>query len=230
MALEVMANFSFYASHVLRGLFNIAIGAEEFIYDDQGNIISKLPSKRKQVLVFAKNFLKEPVMLGAAFPSSQFVVDKVLAPIDFENSKLIVEYGAGVGNISIEILRRMRKDAKLVVFEINEDLIEFLKNEYHDDRLIASDRSAADVEEVLRENKLGQPDYIISSIPFSTMPQEVANQIMIATKSILKPEGKFLVYQYRSKILDFLQPYFKHIDRSYEILNLPPVKLFYAYN
>lgn len=170
------------------------------------------------------------MMLGAAFPSSQFVVDKVLAPIDFENSRLIVEYGAGIGNISIGILRRMRKDAKLLVFEINEDLIEFLRTEYHDSRLIASERSAADVEEVLREHNLGQPDYVISSIPFSTMPEKIANQIAEATKTILKPGGKFLVYQYRSKILDFLKPYFKHIDRSYELVNVPPVRLFYAYN
>lgn len=61
MALEVMSKFAFYASHVIKGLFEIALGKEEFIYDDIGNIISKLPSKRKQVLVFAKNFLKEPV-------------------------------------------------------------------------------------------------------------------------------------------------------------------------
>ena len=169
-------------------------------------------------------------MLGSAFPSSQFTTEKLLAPIDFENAKVIVEYGAGVGNISIEILRRMRKDAKLLVFEINEDLIAFLKNEYNDERLIASGRSAADVKEVLREHNLGRPDYIISSIPFSTMPPKIANKIAKATKSILKPGGKFLVYQYRSKILDFLQPYFKHIDRSYEIVNVPPVKLFFAYN
>lgn len=61
MALEVMSKFAFYASHVITGLFEIALGKEEFIYDDKGNIISKLPSKRKQVLVFVKNFLKEPV-------------------------------------------------------------------------------------------------------------------------------------------------------------------------
>lgn len=67
MALEVVSNFSFYASHVLKGLYDIAIGTEEFIYDDKGNVISKLPSKRKQVLVFAKNFLKEPVSFYLRF-------------------------------------------------------------------------------------------------------------------------------------------------------------------
>ncbi|XP_031638152.1 uncharacterized protein LOC116350500 [Contarinia nasturtii] len=230
MAMEVISKLVFYVCHVVKGLFEIAVGKEEFIYDDKGNIISKLPSKRKQVLVFARNFLKEPVMLGSAFPSSQFTTDKLLAPIDFKNATLIVEYGAGVGNISIEILRRMRKDAKLLVFEINEDLIEFLKSEYHDDRFIATDRSAADVEDVLREHNLGQPDYVISGIPFSTMPKEIAKNIMKATKSILKPGGKFLVYQFRNKVLTFLTPYFKHIDRNYEIVNVPPMKLFFAYN
>lgn len=169
-------------------------------------------------------------MLGSAFPSSQFTTEKLLAPIDFENAKVIVEYGAGVGNISIEILRRMRKDAKLLVFEINEDLIEFLKNEYHDERFIASGRSAAEVEDVLREHNMGQPDYIISGIPFSTLPPQIANKIMNVTKSILKPGGKFLVYQFRNNVLDFLKPNFKHIDRNYEIVNVPPMRLFYAYN
>lgn len=61
MALEVISKFAFYASHVIKGLFEIAVGKEEFIYGDKGDIISKLPSKRKQVLVFARNFLKEPV-------------------------------------------------------------------------------------------------------------------------------------------------------------------------
>lgn len=61
MAFEVLFKIVYYVSHVIKGLLEIAIGKEEFIYDDQGNVISRLPSKRKQVLVFAKNFFKEPV-------------------------------------------------------------------------------------------------------------------------------------------------------------------------
>lgn len=63
MSLEVVFKVAYYVSHVIKGLFEIAIGKEEFIYDDQGNIISRLPSKRRQVLVFVKNFLKEPVRI-----------------------------------------------------------------------------------------------------------------------------------------------------------------------
>lgn len=169
-------------------------------------------------------------MLGSAFPSSQFTTEKLLAPIDFKKARLIVEYGAGVGNISIEILRKMHKDAKLLVFELNKDLISFLKNEYDDKRLIVSGRSAADVEMVMREHNLDKADYVISGVPFSTIPVSVAKQIMIATKSILKPGGKFIIYQVRTKVLDFLKPHFKQIDRDYEVVNIPPMQLFYAYN
>lgn len=62
-----MSKFAYYATHVMKGLFDIAMGKEEFIYDDKGNVMSKLPSKRKQVLVFAKNFLKEPVSFFRKF-------------------------------------------------------------------------------------------------------------------------------------------------------------------
>lgn len=164
------------------------------------------------------------------FPSSQFLTDKILAPIDFENARVIVEYGAGVGNISIEILRRMRRDAKLVVFELNEDLAEFLKTEYNDERLIASGRSAADVTDVLKQYHLGKADYIISGVPFSTMPPEVSEEIVRATKEVLKPNGKFLIYQFRTKVLEFLKPHFKHIERNFEFVNVPPIRVFYAYN
>lgn len=68
MAFEVLFKIVYYVSHVIKGLLEIAIGKEEFIYDDQGNVISRLPSKRKQVLVFAKNFFKEPV--SSSFASS----------------------------------------------------------------------------------------------------------------------------------------------------------------
>ena len=169
-------------------------------------------------------------MLGSAVPSSQFLTEKILAPIDFENARVIVEYGAGVGNISIEILRRMRSDAKLLVFELNEDLVSFLKTEYNDSRFIASGQSAADVETVLQEMNLDKADYVISGVPFSTIPPAISAKIVKATKNILKPNGKFLVYQFRQKVLDYLKPHFKHIERTYEIVNVPPIRVFYAYN
>ena len=73
------------------------------------------------MLLFLRNYLKHPRMLGAMIPSSRFVVDEVLGKVDWDRAKVIVEYGPGVGTFTTEILKRMRPDAALIVFELNKD-------------------------------------------------------------------------------------------------------------
>ena len=67
-----------------------------------------------ETLLFASNFLRHPNMLGSIIPSSRFLVDQVLEPIEWGHARVIVEYGPGVGTLTGEILRRMRGDAHLV--------------------------------------------------------------------------------------------------------------------
>lgn len=74
MALEVMSKFAFYATHVVKGIFEIFSGKEESIYDTEGNMLAKLPSRRKQILIFIKNFLKEPVSFSKSLIKSFFVL------------------------------------------------------------------------------------------------------------------------------------------------------------
>jgi phospholipid N-methyltransferase len=76
--------------------------------------------------LFASNFLRNPYMLGSIVPSSRFLVDAVLAAVDWPRARVFVEYGPGVGTFTTEILRRMRSDATLVVIVTN---LEFVKSE-----------------------------------------------------------------------------------------------------
>ena len=78
-----------------------------------------------------------------------------------------MEYGPGVGNITAEVLKRMHRDARLVVFETNDDFVEFLRRSIPDSRLTVVHGSAADVGRVLGELGLEQADIVISGIPFS---------------------------------------------------------------
>lgn len=194
-----------------------------------GHNLARLPRKRDQLLLFAKNFFKHPKMLGSIIPSSRFLIEKLLAPVDWDGARLFIEYGPGIGNISAEVLRRMHPDARLVVFELNSDFANFLRTGFRDPRLIVLHRSAADVGEVLAEHGLGQADYIISGIPFSTMPEAVGNAIADATRDALRPGGQFLVYQFAPKILELLEPRFDRIDRDFEALNVPPAQLYFAH-
>jgi phospholipid N-methyltransferase len=179
-----------------------------------------------EMLLFARNFVLHPHMLGSVIPSSRFLVDQVLEPIDWGRAEVIVEYGPGVGTFTAEILRRMRADAHLVVIETNRDFVRFLRRSFPDQRLQVVQESAARVREVLQCLGLPAAQYIISGIPLGSMPDPVRAQIVGATRAALAPGGAFLVYQFTARVLPVLQRTFGSVRRSFERRNLPPAQLF----
>jgi phospholipid N-methyltransferase len=179
-----------------------------------------------EMLLFARNFVLHPHMLGSIIPSSRFLVNQVLEPIDWGRAEVIVEYGPGVGTFTAEILQRMRADARLVVIETNRDFVRFLRSSFPDERLHVVHESAACVRKVLQRLGLPAAQYIISGIPLGSMPEPVRAQIVGETRAALAPGGGFLVYQFTARVLPVLQRTFGSVRRSFERRNLPPAQLF----
>src|SRR5262245_55840283 len=98
-----------------------------------------------RALLFARNFLKHPKMLGSLIPSSRYLASHLLEQIDFDRARFIVEYGPGIGNITQELLKRMTPQSKLIVIETNEEFVAFLKANLRDTRLHVVCGSAAEV-------------------------------------------------------------------------------------
>jgi phospholipid N-methyltransferase len=184
------------------------------------------PSPRWQ---FLRGFLKNPVMVGSIIPSSRVLIDKMLAPVDWANTRLFVEYGPGVGTFTRPVLDRLGPDATLVTIDTNPDFTRYLKESIDDPRLVAITGSAADVEKILAERGLGSADYVLSGLPFSTLPPGVGDAIAEATAKVIRKGGAFLVYQFSPKVRDFIQPHFEPIRRGFEWINVPPATLFWAY-
>ena len=178
---------------------------------------------------FLRGFLKNPVMVGSVIPSSRVLIDRMLGPVDWANTKLFVEYGPGVGTFTRPILDRLAPDARLVTIDTNPDFTRYLKQSIDDLRLIAVNGSAADVEKILAERNLGSADYVLSGLPFSTLPPGVGDAIAEATAKVIRPGGAFLVYQFSPKVRDFIEPHFAPIKRGFEWVNVPPATLFWAY-
>jgi phospholipid N-methyltransferase len=183
-------------------------------------------SRTVEMLLFAGNFIRHPYMLGSIIPSSRFLVDQVLEPIDWERARVIVEYGPGVGTITGEILRRMHPDAHLVAIETNKAFVRFLPTSLPDPRLHVVHDSAAEVQSVLQRLALPHANYIISGIPLGSMPERVRANIVANTRAALEPGGSFLVYQFTSRVLPVLQRTFGDVRRGFERRNLPPAQLF----
>lgn len=178
---------------------------------------------------FLRGFLKNPVMVGSIIPSSRILIEKMLAPVDWANTKLFVEYGPGVGTFTRPILEKLAPDAKLVTIDTNADFTRYLRESINDPRLLAVNGSAANVEQVLVDHGLDSADYVLSGLPFSTLPPGVGEAIAEATANVIRPGGAFLVYQFNPKVLDFIAPHFEHIERGFEWINVPPATLFWAY-
>jgi phospholipid N-methyltransferase len=178
--------------------------------------------------LFARNFFKHPRMLGSIIPSSSFLMNRVLRRVDWETAKSFVEYGPGVGNFTAEILKRMRSDATLMVFETNDEFARFLKKSFKDPRLRVVHGSAAEVRSQLQQAGRENADYVLSGIPFSTMPGTTRDEILAATRSALHPRGAMLVYQFSRAVLPHLESTFSKVERDFELLNVLPAHLFYC--
>ena len=178
---------------------------------------------------FLRGFLKNPVMVGSIIPSSRVLIEKMLRPVDWENTRLFVEYGPGVGTFTRPVLDQLGPDARLVTIDTNADFTKYLRESIDDPRLIPVTGSAADVESILAERGLGQADYVLSGLPFSTLPPGVGDDIAAATAKVIRPGGAFLVYQFSPKVKDFIDPHFERIERGFEWVNVPPATLFWAY-
>jgi phospholipid N-methyltransferase len=182
-----------------------------------------------QVLLFASNFFKHPKMLGSPIPSPRSLIEQLLKGVHWGSARVIVEYGPGVGTITREILLKMHPEATLVVIEMNREFVACLKENFKDPRLRVVEGSAVEVQSVLERLGFSQADYVISGIPFSTMPQSLREEIVRATHSVLQPRGAFLVYQYSRRILSSLEQIFGQVQRSFMLSRLLPVWFFFCW-
>jgi phospholipid N-methyltransferase len=71
-------------------------------------------------------------------------------------------------------------------------------------------------------------DYVISGIPFKTLPHELRDVIVRKTHSVLRPNGGFLVYQLSGAVLPYLENVFGNVSRDFALLNIVPARLFYC--
>ena len=190
---------------------------------------SKLMRRVTQALgpagVFFQGFLEHPKMVGSIIPSSKSTIGKMLAPVKWDECKLFVEYGPGVGTFCRPVLDRLPRGGELVVIDTNPLYIDYLKKTIGDSRFHPVLGSAADVEEIVRSLGHEQADYVLSGLPFSTLPEGVGPAIAAATYRVVRPGGAFLTYQFSTTARDLTARHFERVDTGMTWLNVPPCLL-----
>ncbi len=173
-------------------------------------------------LITAVSFTKNLRTTGAFSETSKFVVNKISKFVLNTHTQIIIEYGAGHGNITRGILSKMHPNSCLYAFEINEQFCETLK-EIKDDRLIIINASASDVgKHLLESNSI---DCIISSLPFTFITNNDKKQILTESQNLLK-KGHYMTQVLYSTIhLKFFSFFFVEC-MSNIILNFPPAYIY----
>lgn len=192
-------------------------------------ILDRTRRPRTPAGMFLAGFIKHPVMVGSIIPSSARLIRRMLGPVDWANVRLFVEYGPGVGTFCGPILARMGPDARLIAIDTNPDFIEYLGDTIRDPRFSAVLGSAADVEAIIADAGFAHADYILSGLPFSTLPPGVGDAIAAATFRALRVGGAFLAYQFSPKVRDFIATQTSRIDHAFEVGNIPPCQLYWGW-
>ncbi|WP_340587274.1 methyltransferase [Erythrobacter alti] len=175
--------------------------------------------------VFFRGFLEQPRMVGSIIPSSRVTIDAMLEPVDWQRCKLFVEYGPGVGTFCQPVLDRLPRGGELLVIDTNPLYIDYLKRTIRDSRFHAVLGSAEDVEQIVRSIGHEQADFVLSGLPFSTLPEGVGAKIVAATHRVTAAGGAFMTYQFKGEARDLTARYFPRVETGFVWRNIPPCVL-----
>jgi phospholipid N-methyltransferase len=188
-------------------------------------------TKPMSTLSYVKNFISDKY-IASITPTSDFGVKKVCSKIDFSRCGLIVEYGPGTGVFTKYLLQKMGPDSLLILIERNANFVADLRKKIRDPRVAVVNGCASNILDTLGELGKTSADCVISGIPFSFLTDSLKDRILRTSFTALRPGGKFLAYQtfYQSNnhLKAHLERIFPYVRVEYEMLNLPPLRIYEA--
>ena len=177
---------------------------------------------------YFKEFLKHK-SVGAISSSSKAMGNKMYGSLKLNEAKAVVEFGAGDGVFTTEILKLIGPNTKFFVFETNELFYKILKEKINDERVILINDSAEKIGFYIKNQKINKIDYIISALPLSLIPVDIKNSIIQNSIKYLKNDGQYVQFQYTPYDYRRLKRYFNKVKLSLTFTNFPPAFLYRCY-
>ena len=171
---------------------------------------------------FLKQFFNNKSEVGAVAPSSKMLGRKMYGDLNFDKANCIVEFGPGTGVFTLELLKRMKKDALLIVFETNSTFYTKLKTTINDKRLVLINDSAEKIGFYIEANGYNKANYVISSLPLTVFPKELKDNILNESIKFLDKDGEFVQFQYSLNAFKLLKEKFTDVRLKFTPINIPP--------
>ncbi len=176
---------------------------------------------------FVRELLANPRSIGAAFPSSRQLADRIASFIPEDFSGLLVELGAGTGAITSAILERGVHPKQVVSIECSFPLTQLLKRRFPDIHVLhgGAESMAKLLSTHLRTAK-PRVDLMISSLPLRSLPKNLVSAIGHQVEQCLTEEGRFVQFTYDLRS-DVSAPFprFARCESGVVWLNIPPARV-----
>ena len=177
-------------------------------------------------LEFLRGFVRNPAQVGSITPSSRHLEQRLVRNARIGEARTVVELGPGTGGTTAAFLQAMSPSAQLLAIELDGYFYQHLRGAITDPRFGLELGSAQYLIDYLLARRMRAPDAIVSGIPFSTMPPIVSERVAAAVARVLRPGGRFVAYQVRAHVADFMSPHLGPPDKEWEVVNMPPVRVF----
>ena len=188
-----------------------------------------LPPRRgvlRHNLLFMTKFFRHGTRIASVWPSSRFMAAASLKSIDWNQSRVIVELGAGTGPITQQALQHLQPHTRFVAIERDRDFVRILRQRFAgrpNVEIIHGD--VGDLAEILAQRGIPRHgvDQFVSGLGTPSLPAPVRRRMLEAVRQYLKPQG---VFSNITEVPWFYMRWYKAMfeDVSFQLvaLNMPP--------
>jgi phosphatidylethanolamine/phosphatidyl-N-methylethanolamine N-methyltransferase len=176
--------------------------------------------------------------IASVAPSSRHLAHAMLEGLTIDDTRTVVELGAGTGAITQVLLETLPPQATLLAFEINPEFVRYMEKRFPDPRLVLLNEPAESLADELRKRGLSRIDAVVSSLSLRFMPDHRQRILQEALAPFMDERSVYTQYQYvhgmrfehgkilRHSSLPFLREYFGSIQCRTIWRNLPPARVF----
>lgn len=175
------------------------------------------------MIKFLVEYIKNPRTVGAVFKSTKKLASRMVEDIDFDKCEVIAEFGAGTGVFTSEVIKRKNKNTLFFVFEINKKFCSILEERFaRESNVFIINDSAENTKKYLKKHNKLNVDYIVSGLPFASLPKNISDSILDVANEILIDNGKFHTFQYSKFKFYIFREKFESLNVSKVMINMPP--------
>lgn len=150
-----------------------------------------------EIVLFLRRCIAHPKRVGAILPSGPALGRLVAKHAVQSHNDVIVELGSGTGTVTRGLLDAGFPEDRLVLIELDRDLVHYLRRTFPRARIIAGD--AMRPYDTLPPELRGRVDTLVCGVPMLPQPLDQQRAFIEQCFAVLNQNGRLFQYTYSPK-------------------------------